>query len=183
MNYFFNEINCKQSLISIWKKIFKTVHQLSYFVGHPVCHRIDLFCSYFKTRGATKSHSYTSSVIYTWSSPSIYFAVYDYVPGFWNLKIDLILVSGSMCTFLWSGVLFDNNCAKACFYNLHRDKFKMKTKNKMPNKLENFPNFQNSQTFGEFPKIQSFGKFTKFQNIPPSNFYRNLGNLKNSPNA
>ena len=115
INFFLNEINCKQSLISIWKKIFKTVHQLSYFVGHPVCHRIDLFCSYFKTRGATKSHSYTSSVIYTWPSPSIYFAVYDYVPGFWNLKIDLILVSGSMCTFLWSGVLFDNNCAKHAF--------------------------------------------------------------------
>ena len=35
---FFDEIKCKKFLIfnSIWKKTFKTIHQLSCFLGHPV---------------------------------------------------------------------------------------------------------------------------------------------------
>ena len=40
VEHFFKEINCKKVFNiqnSVWKKTFKTIHQLSCFVGHPVC--------------------------------------------------------------------------------------------------------------------------------------------------
>jgi len=63
----------------------------------------------------------------------------------------------------------------------------------MPGYLRNFPN---ALVFGKFPKylgiweisqipvylgnFQSFEKFLNLKNIPPSNTYRNLGNLPNA---